>query len=187
MPPPTTTLATICAALSSGHREHAIAVLHREYPFAPVPATRRAYTPLESTRVFVRDGFIDRYSGIRLVFPAALRAISIELPVDFPYHPNWRTEDTHPAFWELSATLDHVIPVTRGGADDESNWVTTSMARNSAKSNGTLEEIGWSLHPLGDMKQWDGLLGWFVEYATAHPHVVASAYMRSWLRAAKAV
>lgn len=106
-----TTLATVCAALASGDRAHAIAVLHREYPFAPVPATKRAYSPLESTRLFVRDGFIDRYSGARLVFPAALRAIAIELPVDFPFHPNWRTEDTHPAFWELSATVDHVIPV----------------------------------------------------------------------------
>jgi HNH endonuclease len=55
-----------------------------------------------------------------------------------------------PAFWEVGATIDHVVPVTRGGADDESNWVTTSMARNSAKMNWTLEELGWTLHPPGN-------------------------------------
>ena len=40
-------------------------------------------------------------------------------------------------------TIDHVIPVARGGADDESNVVTTSMLRNSAKSNWLLDEVGW--------------------------------------------
>ena len=37
------------------------------------------------------------------------------------------------------------------------------MLRNGAKGNWLLEELGWSLHPPGDMESWDGLLGWFVE------------------------
>ncbi len=118
----------------------------------------------ESTRVFVRDGFLDRYTGERLIFPPVLRVLSIVLPDKFPYHPNWKTVVTHPAFWKVGATIDHVVPVTRGGADDESNWVTTSMARNSAKMNWTLEELGWTLHPPGNFGEWDGLLHWFLEY-----------------------
>jgi hypothetical protein len=49
----------------------------------------------------------------------------------FPFHPNWKTEATHPAYWEVGATIDHMVPVTLGGADEPANWVTTSMARNS--------------------------------------------------------
>ena len=67
--------------------------------------------------------------------------------------------ETHMIYWELFPTVDHVVPIARGGGDDESNWVTTSMLHNSAKSNWKLEELGWQLLPAGDIEQWDGLLG----------------------------
>src|SRR5437762_6078187 len=140
-------LAGVCEALRSGNPIEASGLLRNGYPFVSVPPARREYGPLDATRVFVRDGFIDRYSGTRLVFPPVLRVISLILPEQFPYHPNWKTDRTHAAFWELGATIDHVVPITRGGVDDESNWVTTSMVKNSAKSNSTLEETGWKLHP----------------------------------------
>ena len=137
--------------------------------------------------VIMRDGFVDRYSGERLVFPPVLRVISLVLPVDFPFHPNWKTDVTHPAFWEVGATVDHLVPVTRGGADDEANWVTTSMARNSAKMNWTLDELGWRLHAPGNIRRWDGMLGWFVGYAQAHPLVLEVPNVRQWHRAAQQV
>jgi hypothetical protein len=68
----------------------------------------------------------------------------------FPFQTNWRTDACHFAFWELVPTLDHILPVSRGGTDDESNWATTSMLRNSAKANFTLDELGWSLCSPGD-------------------------------------
>jgi len=40
------------------------------------------------TRIFARDGFIDRYRGSRLIFPAALRLLSHYLPAEFPFHKN---------------------------------------------------------------------------------------------------
>jgi hypothetical protein len=94
---------------------------------------------------------------------------------------------THPAYWELGATIDHVIPVTRGGPDDESNWMTASMASNSAKMNWTLAELGWELHPPGNVEEWDGLLGWFLEYTAARSDFVLKGRMRDWHRAAKGV
>jgi hypothetical protein len=151
-------IASVCTALNGRLKDQAISLLKRDYPFAPDPVTKRQYGPFESTRVFVRDGFTDRYTGDRLKFPPVLRLISAELPLEFPYHPNWKTDVTHPAFWEIGATVDHLVPVTRGGADDDSNWVTTSMARNSAKMNWTLAELGWSLQAPGDFKEWDGLI-----------------------------
>jgi hypothetical protein len=87
-----------------------IRLLNRDYPFASHPPTKRQYGPLESTRVFVRDGLIDRYTAERLIFPPVLRVISAELPVDFPYHTNWKTDVTHPAYWEVGATRHHVLP-----------------------------------------------------------------------------
>jgi hypothetical protein len=59
------------------------------------------------------------------------------------------------------------------------------MARNSAKMNWTLDELGWSLHPPGDFKEWDGLIHWFLEYTNEHPALIAKASMRQWQRAAK--
>jgi 5-methylcytosine-specific restriction endonuclease McrA len=178
-------IASVCNALNGRLRDQAISLLKRDYPFAPDPVTERQYGPFESTRVFIRDGFTDRYTGDRLIFPPVLRLISVELPLEFPYHPNWKTDVTHPAFWEIGATVDHLVPVTRGGEDAESNWVTTSMARNSAKMNWTLTELGWNLHAPGDFKEWDGLIHWFLEYTNGRPELVATTSMRQWRRAAK--
>jgi hypothetical protein len=38
--------------------------------------------------VFLRDGFLDRYTGSRLIFPATLRMLSQLLPEEFPAHPH---------------------------------------------------------------------------------------------------
>src|SRR5262245_43095336 len=157
-------IAAICRALTDESMAEAEAIVRRDYPFDPAPVTARRFRPVEYTQVFVRDGFIDRYSGDRLIFPPVLRVLSFVLPTLFPYHPKWKTDETHPAYWEVSATLDHVIPVSRGGADDESNWVTTSMARNGAKMNWTLDELGWELRPAGAISEWDGMMNWFLEY-----------------------
>jgi len=131
-------------------------------------------------QVFLRDGFIDRYSGTRLVHPAALRLLTILIPEAFPAHPNWKMNESHIAFWELFPTIDHVEPVARGGADGPENWVCTSMLKNQAKSHWTLEELGWCLHPPGEIQQWDGLTHWFVEYVETHISVRNEAYIDRW-------
>jgi hypothetical protein len=86
----------------------------------------------------------------------------------------------------MGATVDHLVPVSRGGADDDSNWVTTSMARNSAKGNWTLEQLGWALRPSGSFSDWDGLLGWFLAHTQKRPELIVGQSMRQWQRAAKA-
>jgi hypothetical protein len=183
MPEKSTVIAQICRALTDGSFQEAVSIAKRDYPFAPDAITKRNYGPLESTRVFARDGFIDRYTGDRLVFPPVLRVLSSLLPAEFPFHPNWKTDLTHPSYWEIGATMDHLVPVTRGGSDDESNWLTTSMARNSAKMNWTLQELGWDLQPPGNMSDWDGLLGWFLQNTAAHPNALSTS-LKAWHRAA---
>ncbi|HZP93434.1 MAG TPA: hypothetical protein VFB20_11220 [Burkholderiales bacterium] len=138
-------VATICEALAAGDVAVAKNIARAQYPFVPGAAPKRQYTELESLRIFFRDGFIDRYSGARLIFPGTLRLLSKLLPDEFPAHPNWKMSESHEIYWELFPTIDHVVPVARGGADAPENWVTTSMVRNAAKANWTLEELGWVL------------------------------------------
>jgi hypothetical protein len=136
-------------------------------------------------RVFLRDGFIDRYTGDPLVFPPVLRVLSDAMPKEFPFHPNWKMDVTHPAYWEVGATVDHVVPRSRGGLAEDENLVTTSMASNSAKGSWTLEQLGWTLHPPGMLRDWDGLVSWFLEYSREHPDVLKKLPdIRHWHKAA---
>jgi 5-methylcytosine-specific restriction endonuclease McrA len=176
--------AAVCSALSSGQAAVATDILRSSYPFVPLSNAGRRYSVRQMFNIFARDGFIDRYSGARLVHPATLRLISKRLPEQFPFQSNWRADARHFAYWELSPTIDHLVPVSRGGADNESDWVTTSMARNQAKANFTLDELGWSLHEPGRAEYWDGLTGWFIAQANADPTIKSEPYFRDWLAAA---
>jgi len=166
--------------------------LTRDYPFVPVEKIVRRYSVGKSMDLFMRDGFIDIYTGKRLVNPGVLRLLHVVLGDDFPAHANWKASETHIAFWELFPTVDHLVPVSRGGPDDESNWVTASMLSNQAKAHRTLEELGWERHRPGAVEEWDGLSRWLVEYLAANPTVLEEAvephrgYIRKWLKATKA-
>lgn len=181
------TLKAVCDSLLAGNLQAAADTARNGYPFTPPQSTGRAYTEVECNAIFVRDGFIDRYSGTQLIFPGTIRLLSRLLRSEFPFHRNWKMTETHMVYWELFPTIDHLVPVARGGDDDERNWVTTSMLRNSAKSNWTLEELGWQLVPPGDFMQWDGLLEWFVTFLQQNPSHLADKYIRRWHRAALAV
>jgi hypothetical protein len=136
-------------------------------------------------RVFVRDGFTDRYFGEPLVFPGTLRALSVLAPSAFPYHPNWKQSLTHPAYWTHYPSIDHVVPVARGGLDDESNIVTTSMLRNAAKGNWLLSELGWPAERAAVRADWDGLLPWFCREYERNETLRRERPLQLWYRAAK--
>lgn len=178
-------LAQVCEAIECGSREDATSVLAREYPFSRIEADTRRYTPSICMKVFRRDGFIDRYSGKRLVFPGTLRWLSHLLPDAFPFQSNWKSDACHFAYYELFPTIDHREPLARGGEDREGNWLSTSMLKNAAKANFTIEELGWKIYPFGNLSDWDGLTGWFLKQAKAHPEISTDSYLSRWLRAAK--
>ena len=174
-------------ALLRGSVVEAEHIIQTSYPFIYQPAVPRTYSELEKTRVFARDGFINRYSGERLVFIGMLRVLSYRMPSAFPYHPNWKMESCHIAYWQLAPTLDHVMPVTRGGKDEEANWATTSMIRNAIKANWTLEELDWTLWPSGSFAEWDGLLHTFVKLVETDSSLMAHQYFKAQYRLAKAI
>jgi hypothetical protein len=178
-------LADVCAALANRRMGDAAAILRARYPFEPFSNAGRRCPPARCMAVFARDGFVDRYSGERLVLPGTLRLLAKLLPEEFPFHRNWRTDACHFAFWELFPTVDHVVPVSRGGGGRGEQL--TSMLRNAAKANFTLEELGWNLAPLGDLGEWDGLTSWFLAQAEENPAILSDRYLREWQRAAQAV
>ncbi|WP_234794261.1 HNH endonuclease [Mycolicibacterium flavescens] len=181
-------LAEVCAALGAGDSGSARATLRSGYPFEPVERIVRRYSVGQSMKLFMRDGFIDYYTGNRLINPGVLRLLHVVLGDDFPAHPNWKASETHFAFWELFPTVDHLVPVSRGGDDDESNWVTASMLRNQAKAHWTVDDLGWTLPPAGAVEGWDGLSQWLVDYLADKPTVLEEAaephraYIGRWLR-----
>jgi len=73
---------------------------------------------------------------------------------------------------------------SKGGSNEELNLVTTSMARNSAKGNWTLADLGWTLFPPGNMKEWDGLMSWYVGYCGSRPEIMTKSWAKAWYRAA---
>ena len=168
-----------------GDTENALGVLERLYPFQSIQTEKRSYTIDQKMGQFIKDGFIDRYSGERLVNPGMLKVLSILFPKEFPYHPHWKTTETHQAYWELSPTIDHIVPIANGGADEENNWVTTSMLRNSIKSSWTLEQLQWELHPVGSIDDWDGLTKKFIGLVEKNEALLEDDYIKRWYNASK--
>ena len=126
------------------------------------------------------DNLIDRYSGQHLVNPGLLKVISHYLPDIFPYHPHWKMDACHNAYWELIPTIDHIFPIALGGTDSEENFATTSMLHNSIKSNWTLEQLQWQLHPTGDYEEWDGLTNLFVKLVEQNEELLKDTYIKRW-------
>lgn len=176
-------LVNICDVLARGQVANASELLG-EYICKKNPIDRSSISYRMAVRVFVRDGFIDRYSGQRLIFPPVLRIVSHRLGQElFPFHPHWKTEHTHPAFWDLGATVDHLLPVTMGGKHEKENLRTTSGTWNTVKSNCTLEDLGWEDHQPpkgGDKAKWDGLLSWFLNYIKQNPESLEVKMVHSW-------
>ena len=90
-------------------------------------AHRNASAQTKSKRilVFERDRYRCRYCG------HAVRLIELQRP-------------------KYMATLDHVIPVSRGGTRDMENLVTACCRCNNKKADKSVEEAGMVLLPLTD-------------------------------------
>jgi len=170
----------ICGLLLDDKKQDCIDFANENYPFVSNLSQKRQYSKYQMCKVFLRDGFIDRYSGAKLLFPGLIKIMTIEFPDIFKYHKNWKMSETHMIYWDLCPTIDHLVPVARGGQDIEQNWITTSMVHNSAKSNWTIEEIGWELHNKGELKNWDGLVSNFLELIDKNPDYEKDSYILNW-------
>ncbi|MEW6465491.1 HNH endonuclease signature motif containing protein [Tibeticola sp.] len=107
--------------------------------------------------IYVRDGWRCRYCGVRIIE----RSMRTRLHICLPDVARWgaRNADKHAALAALSASLDHVVPHSRGGTNDEANLVTACNACQFGRGQWTLEEVGF-FDPrdyLPTLDAWDGL------------------------------
>ncbi len=157
---------------------------------------RRPLRLKKQVKVFARDGYICRYCSRQTVCPPALRYISCCFPALFPYDYHWKLNSIHPLYYEICASCDHIIPVTRGGTNDLTNLATSCYRCNSRKSSYLLSEIDMELKPIA-ATEWDGLSGLFIRAYTNHLYVGSSVTGRlpryerdaldGWLRAFEVV
>lgn len=204
--PPIDVLATACDALTAGAPDEAARLIAEGYPFAPGTymkprrpprpvasdpesrARRGPYKKPAALRIFLRDGFIDRYFGTRLLFPPVVRVLSEALPDIVPFESyHWPEDRTHPAYFQATPALDHIRPLCRGGLDTEDNLVSTSYQHNEAKGDCSVEEMGWILHREGNLADWDGCLAWFLGYVEQYPDLLTIADVKGWYAAARAL
>jgi 5-methylcytosine-specific restriction endonuclease McrA len=93
--------------------------------------------PFEDTvAVFQRDCWTCRYCGGHTIAPPVRRVPSRLYPDRFPYHPNWKAGQVHPAYLLLSTSLDHVHPGGRDGPwGGRDNLVAACWPCNSGKAD----------------------------------------------------
>lgn len=137
---------------------------------------------LEQVEQFKKDGFIDKYSGQKLVNSGFLKVLSHYMLEEFPYHSHWKMQECHNAYWEFIPTVNYIYPVALGGADSEENWATTSMLHNSIKNNWTLEQLNWKLYDAGNYEEWNGLTALFIELVKADKTLLEDSYIKKWYR-----
>jgi phage pi2 protein 07 len=178
---------SLCKFIDTGDQASGNELINHQYPFKKIENVKRSYSKTKMLHVFIKDGFIDRYSGQKLIFPPVLRILSMNYPEEFPFHLNWKMSDCHPAYWDLMPTIDHIVPITKGGDNMNDNLVSTSMIRNSAKANFSLEELGWMLYPPGKLEDWDGQFYWFIDLVNEHSEYLHVPYIKEWFIASKKI
>lgn len=146
----------VAALLSEGRAAAGEKLAPIVYPTREVVARSE---PAESliAATYKRDRFHCRYCGCRVIPTQVMRLISEIFRDEFPYHPNWKAGQTHPAIPSRSATLDHVEPWALGGTNNLENLVCACWVCNRVKGDLTLQQLGWELKPIPTKVDWDGL------------------------------
>jgi len=107
--------------------------------------------------VFQRDGWRCRFCGVRVI-SRKTRSILIK---KFPLETHWipAEYERHTSLHSQAASLDHILPHSRGGDNSEENLVTACGPCQFGRNSWTLEEVGFNdprdRTPIVD--NWDGL------------------------------
>jgi 5-methylcytosine-specific restriction endonuclease McrA len=181
-------LSLAVAELLDGSRDKADSVLREVSVRGPVRATRKGVPQATQLRVFRRDSFTCRYCSQRTLFLPTVRVLSEVFPEHLPVDPGWKLDHTHPVYWTLIASADHVVPAIRGGDSSDDNLVTSCWRCNDIKRAWSLQELRWTLLDLTDVTGWDGLSGAYAQLCAATTNsegqpLSDASYHRGWLKA----
>ena len=189
-PPPADDYATVLAdvvdaVLADGlevGREALAPIAYRRREVPSRPTLRRSVIGA----VFRRDRFACRYCAAELIPTPIMQLVAELYPDLFPYHPNWKGGETHPAIISRSPVVDHVVPGSTGGDWlSEENLVTACWPCNVRKADLTLEQLGWQLREVDAGSRWDGLTSRYAGLweAAGRPR---PTFHRAWIRALRA-
>lgn len=151
----------------------------------PPVIARRTPSVRKLAGIYDRDRYQCRYCGAKTVLIPVMRLIAAAYPLEFPYHRHGKAGVTHPAFDFSSASLDHVIPVTRGGdALDDDNIVTACWVCNRVKGSFPLDVLRWTLRAPAD-DTWRGLADLYPRLWDALGRPELGPNERAWLSATR--
>ena len=95
-----TTIKQSAKSILTGNIESAKNLINKEYPFKKLKPEGRSYTDKEKYEQFVRDGFIDRYTGEKASFRTWLTAVAryqvLSHIRDIRYHDYVSLDDVEP-------------------------------------------------------------------------------------------
>jgi hypothetical protein len=103
--------------------------------------------------VYVRDMFTCVYCLRRTIPTGILRLLSVYFVEEFAWHKNWRADITHRLYWDISTSLDHVVPASGGGSKFDVGNLATACARCQYEKGNASD---WPA-PKCVNRRWDGL------------------------------
>ena len=126
-------------------------------PTEKAPKVAARMPPGEATKkLFAQDGWRCRFCHCRVVPPRVRTAMRAALPGAIPWS---ETVGYHGAFFAISASVDHVVPHSAGGTNEEENLVTACWSCQFGRGAWSLQEVGLldprARPPVRD--GWDGL------------------------------
>jgi 5-methylcytosine-specific restriction endonuclease McrA len=136
-----------------------------EVPAEP-PGVRVNPSSAQAKSIFDRDRYVCRYCGRRTIDLDVLKALSRAFPDVLPYHPHWKFDASHMLYWTHSASVEHAVPVSRGGTSEPGNLITTCYECNASKGAFLAEELGWRQLPPAEA-DWDGLISYLPRLSVA--------------------
>lgn len=138
------------------------ATVHRQSKnpkFVPVPKAQQPRMPSAASQLAIlrRDGFRCRFCETKLVVKSIHNVFSKAVPDAARQGPT--NETRHFGIGNLTASVDHIIPYSRGGTNDPDNLVTACPTCNYGRGAWLLEEVEienpFRYPPIVD--DWDGL------------------------------
>ena len=153
----------------------------------------RASIPIPTQlEVFFRDHWLCTLCGRPTIFPFALKQLAELVAKEHPdrlveyFHPTWR-RDAAPLLDELSACVDHVVPLFEGGVHSVENFATACARCNQRKGTRSRRDFlalstPWTVKgKYGEPSHWDGLSSVFSVLSRRTDRKLTTQE-RAWLR-----